>query len=391
MTAALQAGNVSEAWRMWSLSAEVSLVRTFFMLEVQHGLVVSRLVGVLQLFVRSPSVVRALLWFGLLVVFWCICTQTGLTAGLVKLKRQIQGVFDLLDAIDRHGITLSRSLELGRRWESGVRVVLLAQLDGLTCSLPLRLVCWSSVRGFGTCIPGWGLSCMQWLSIGEMLLSMAGALGYWRISWSTLTGGCVQIVCPLPPFSSVILDPLQMLAVFFLILISLIMSSVRLGFSSSAGETGGLRTFLPLLLKLVAGCLSCLLLIFLLLLALTFMRWFKRRSLQLVALEGWGWRELKTLPVAWYDSLAVFLDRVEIDGNWPDGLLDAYNIVFIPKADGDATPLGQRPLCVLLVCIDSGPRLGWVTLLNGSNLGFLSVFSALVVVVARLKPGTPLH
>ena len=31
---------------------------------------------------------------------------------------------------------------------------------------------------------------------------------------------------------------------------------------------------------------------------------------------------------------------------WPDGLLDAY-IAMIPKVDGDATPLGQRPLSVL--------------------------------------------
>ena len=33
---------------------------------------------------------------------------------------------------------------------------------------------------------------------------------------------------------------------------------------------------------------------------------------------------------------------------WPDGLLDAY-IAMIPKTDGDATPLGQRPLSVLPV------------------------------------------
>ena len=37
-------------------------------------------------------------------------------------------------------------------------------------------------------------------------------------------------------------------------------------------------------------------------------------------------------------------------GIWPDGLLDAY-IAMIPKTDGDATPLGQRPLSVLpVVC-----------------------------------------
>ena len=37
---------------------------------------------------------------------------------------------------------------------------------------------------------------------------------------------------------------------------------------------------------------------------------------------------------------------MEEDGEWPDGLLDAY-ISMIPKTDGNATPLGQRPLCVL--------------------------------------------
>ena len=39
---------------------------------------------------------------------------------------------------------------------------------------------------------------------------------------------------------------------------------------------------------------------------------------------------------------------VEDSGVWLDGLLDAY-IAMIPKTDGDATPLGQRPLSLLLV------------------------------------------
>ena len=63
-------------------------------------------------------------------------------------------------------------------------------------------------------------------------------------------------------------------------------------------------------------------------------------------LDGWGWRELKVLPVSWYDELARILSKVEDVGVWPDGLLDAY-IAMIPHTDGDATPLGQRPLSVL--------------------------------------------
>ena len=39
---------------------------------------------------------------------------------------------------------------------------------------------------------------------------------------------------------------------------------------------------------------------------------------------------------------------VEETGVWPDGLLDAY-VAMTPKSGGDATPLGQRPLCVLPV------------------------------------------
>ena len=73
-----------------------------------------------------------------------------------------------------------------------------------------------------------------------------------------------------------------------------------------------------------------------------------RKGVSAGSLDGWGWRELKALPVSWFDELARILVKVEDLGVWPDGLLDAY-IAMIPKTDGDATPLGQRPLCVLPV------------------------------------------
>ena len=66
------------------------------------------------------------------------------------------------------------------------------------------------------------------------------------------------------------------------------------------------------------------------------------------SLDGWGWRELKVLLVAWYDGLARILSKVEEIGVWLDCVLDAY-IAMIPKTDGNATPLGQRPLSVLQV------------------------------------------
>ena len=48
------------------------------------------------------------------------------------------------------------------------------------------------------------------------------------------------------------------------------------------------------------------------------------------SLDGWGWREFKALPLAWFDKLVDILTLVEEDGVWPDGLLDGY-ISMIPK------------------------------------------------------------
>ena len=72
----------------------------------------------------------------------------------------------------------------------------------------------------------------------------------------------------------------------------------------------------------------------------------QRKGATAGSLDGCGWRELKILPVSWYDGLARILTKVEDLGVWPDGLLDAY-IAMIPKTDGDATPPDQRPLSVL--------------------------------------------
>ena len=86
--------------------------------------------------------------------------------------------------------------------------------------------------------------------------------------------------------------------------------------------------------------------------------------------DGWVWRELKVLPVSWFDGLARTLAKVEDSGIWPDGLLDAY-IVMIPKTDGDATPLGRRPLSVLPVVY----RI-WASTRMGQLVGWFSVLGS---------------
>ena len=59
------------------------------------------------------------------------------------------------------------------------------------------------------------------------------------------------------------------------------------------------------------------------------------------SLNGWGWREMKVFPVLRFDGLARLLTK-------------AFFAMF-PKVGGDASPLRQRPLCVLpVVCIVFG-------------------------------------
>ena len=92
------------------------------------------------------------------------------------------------------------------------------------------------------------------------------------------------------------------------------------------------------------------------------------------------------MPVSWYDGLARILTKIEDSGVWPDGLLDAY-IAMIPKVDGDAAPLGQRPLSVLPVVYRIWASARMVSLMAGFGLGCLILSSVLGVVVGRWKHG----
>ena len=45
----------------------------------------------------------------------------------------------------------------------------------------------------------------------------------------------------------------------------------------------------------------------------------RRKSATAGSFDGWGWRELKVLPVAWFDAVARTLSKVEEVWVWPDG------------------------------------------------------------------------
>ena len=46
----------------------------------------------------------------------------------------------------------------------------------------------------------------------------------------------------------------------------------------------------------------------------------RHKSASAGSLDGWGWRKLKTLLVAWFVGLACILSKEEEIGVWPEGL-----------------------------------------------------------------------
>ena len=66
--------------------------------------------------------------------------------------------------------------------------------------------------------------------------------------------------------------------------------------------------------KLAGGYLVSLRLTFLLLMGRCCMMQLRLSMPLLVAWDGWNWRELKTLPVCWFDGLAAILRLTEETG-----------------------------------------------------------------------------
>ena len=65
-------------------------------------------------------------------------------------------------------------------------------------------------------------------------------------------------------------------------------------------------------------------------------------------LDGWAWKMRLRLFHFLVLRFGYSAELVESTGVWLQGLLDAY-IAMNPKADGDSTSPGQRPLSVLPV------------------------------------------
>ena len=62
------------------------------------------------------------------------------------------------------------------------------------------------------------------------------------------------------------------------------------------------------------------------------------------SLDGGGWRELKVLPVSWYDGLVCILTKVEDVGVWPSCQLARSRLwTYTPRFDNPSVKQQQQP------------------------------------------------
>ena len=245
-------------------------------------------------------------------------------------------------------VSLSRSVELTARWG---RILAAGPLS------PVTLDDLSAVRGLGGLVI-FIVSFLMFIivSVTSFMRSLCtvgmrpggGGIGLERTPWCIRMSGFVLIWFPLLLFSSVSLILRMVVLGCLLIRLGLTRNSARPGFpifvtlgqrdTSLEELKRKVEWWLPLLPEVDLPRLTGQMLADVV----------RRKGATAGSIDGWGWTELKVLPVSWYDELARILTKVEDVGVWPDGLLDAY-IAMIPKTDGDATPLGQRPFSVLPV------------------------------------------
>ena len=343
--------DVSIAWAVWSRAAESALADAFWFSGgplPSRGLVIGRGSALLRIVqIGGPRVRRARADIADAldasdVFLYCDSS----IAPLLDMRRRFKAVMDLLDAMIRHGVSLSRSLELTAQWD-----LILA----LGPMYPVTLDDLSFDRALGV-----GAYFLAASDIHRRLSDFIHqvvvhhrdeAIRGWR-NWIRedpsvhpyrwLRPDLVPPApflqcepCLTPGGSGVLSDPARIDEEFRKAWLPYFCRSGQreTSLDEFSFEVEG---WLPLLPEVHLPPLTGQMLADVV----------QRKGVTAGSLDGWGWRELKVLPLSWYDELARILTKVEDVGVWPDGLLDAY-IAMIPKTDGDATPLGHRPLSVL--------------------------------------------
>ena len=174
-------------------------------------------------------------------------------APLLDMRRRFKVVMDLLNAMIRSGVSLSRSVELTAQWD---------QILALGPMFPVTLDDLSVDRGLGIgAFFDIASDVHRRLSdfIHQVVIHRrdaairVGAIGFGRIPWFILIVGFDLIWCHLLPFFSVTLDLLLMVQVSYLILIRLMQNSERPGFPIFAVLGKGRPALTNSALRLMGG------------------------------------------------------------------------------------------------------------------------------------------
>ena len=347
----LDADDVSRAWLVWSGAAEIALADAF---RFSGGPVTTRCL----VLGRRSALFRVVRLGGLMVkrarenaadavdaadVF---LYQDSSVAPLLDMRRRFKAVMDVLVAMIRYGVSLSRSVELTAQWDRILAIGPLypVSLDDLHAVLGLGL------GDFFRIVSGIHRRLSDFV-YAVVVHRRDEAIRRWR-NWIRED----PLVHPIKWLRPDLIHPAHFLqcephltpgGFGFLADPDRIDEEFRKAWLPYFCRTGQRDTSLEEFSFEVEGWLPLLPVFELLRLTGQMLADVVcHKSATAGSLDGLGWRELKVLPVSWFDELARILSLVEDTGVWPDGLLDAY-IAMIPKTDGDATPLGQRPLSVL--------------------------------------------
>ena len=346
-------GDVSLAWSVWSSAAETALVDAFRFSGgpvLFAGLILGRGSAFFRFVQLGGSRVRRARSnvADAVDVADVFLYRDSSLAPLLDMRRRFKAVMDLLDSMIRDGVSLSRSVELTTQWDRILSVgpIHPVTLEDLSSSSALDLGAFfrnasdvhrrlSSfihrvvVHRRDAAVQGW----RNWVREDPLVHpyrwlrpDLVPPAPFLQCDPRLTVGG-----------SGVLSDPIAIDAEFRKAWLPYFCRSGQreTSLDEFSFEVDG---WLPLLPEVQLPRLTGQMLFDVV----------KHKNVSAGGLDGWGWRELKVLPVSWYDGLARILTKVEDLGVWPDGLLDA-SITMIPKSDGDATPLGQRPLTVLPV------------------------------------------
>ena len=251
--------DVSMAWTVWSRAAEAALADAYQFSGgplPSRGLVLGRGAALFRrVQLGGPWVRRARANAADALDAADVFLYRDLSiAPLLDMRRRFKAVMDLLDAMIRYGVSLSRSVELTAQWDQILALgpMYPVTLDDLSFGRDLGIgAFFDAAAGVHRRLV---ISSIRLWFIVVMKQFGGGVIGFGRIPWFIPIVGFDLIWCRLLPFFSVTLVSLLMVQVFCLILIRLMQNSERLGFPIFAVLGKGRPALTNSALRLMGGC-----------------------------------------------------------------------------------------------------------------------------------------